>query len=50
MLCNSFVEKLVDSVLQLNDITLDTATQLTNVFTIVQDKIPALFHVSVRTA
>lgn len=46
-LCNAFVEKLIDSVLQLSDITLDTASQLTNVFTIVQDKIPELFHVSI---
>lgn len=44
-LCNGFIEKLIDSVLQLQDISENTATQLTNVFTIVSTNMPSLFPV-----
>ncbi|XP_065210036.1 centromere/kinetochore protein zw10 homolog [Planococcus citri] len=43
MLCNCVIEKLIDSVLALIDISMDTANQLTNVFTVILNKIPTLF-------
>ncbi|XP_065207080.1 centromere/kinetochore protein zw10 homolog [Planococcus citri] len=43
MLCNCVIEKLIDSVLALIDISMDTANQLTNVFTTILNKMPALF-------
>lgn len=45
-LCNGFIEKLIDFVVNLTDITLDTSSQFIAIFTVIQNKIPNLFQVN----
>lgn len=46
LLCNAFVEEIISKVIAAEDIPADTATQLVVVFTLIQQKAPQVFPVS----